>query len=111
MSIDNELLSWNLLNDLSRCTFQIELNDEVIEDSTNISLYDISDLTMCRNHEITVTPLHFNGSLGTSLSINFEKGNSQSLIITQFICIFNDIDYQTMTNCHAKKKANFTMCI
>ncbi|GJQ82214.1 hypothetical protein Trydic_g19419 [Trypoxylus dichotomus] len=73
ITVYNEQLFWNMGNELSRCTFQIELDDNIIEERLNSSTYDLRDLSMCRNHEITVTPIHFNGTLGKPENINFEK--------------------------------------
>ncbi|GJQ82215.1 hypothetical protein Trydic_g19420, partial [Trypoxylus dichotomus] len=73
ISIDNGLATWLGNTDLDNCKFQVKLNDDIVQSGQESATYDLASVTPCMLHEITVTPIHFNGTLGEPLTRTFEK--------------------------------------
>ncbi|GJQ82212.1 hypothetical protein Trydic_g19417 [Trypoxylus dichotomus] len=66
-------LHWSANNINTNCVFQVDINGEIIATNLSSFSYDIADLSFCKKHRITVTPVNFNGTVGIPSSIDVKK--------------------------------------
>lgn len=77
LAYHHDLVEWTTNNEKSKCTFEVKHDDEIVETNLDGKSYDVSGFPLCRMHQISVTPIHFNGRRGTQKAITFERGKLQ----------------------------------
>lgn len=73
IEITEDIISWTISNNRSACGYRVEINGDLTE-VEDVGMVNISHLPYCVQHEIIVTPVHYNGDLGKPVSKTFERG-------------------------------------
>lgn len=72
--MENDIAHWYVKSNLAGCKFQVQIDDVLVDENANVSVYDLKSQSPCTVHEITITPMDLYGNLGSPYSENFELG-------------------------------------